>query len=88
MASQPSTWIFQDHRRNERTRPRVRRASGRDLSSVADLSGTGAHTARQDFGPPRRGSGRFLALIPNERIVRQAEFESADPAFAGTMTIT
>jgi uncharacterized protein YndB with AHSA1/START domain len=32
--------------------------------------------------------GRFLALIPNERIVQQAEFESADPAFAGTMTIT
>lgn len=32
--------------------------------------------------------GRFLELVPNERIVQSALFESDDPAFAGTMTIT
>lgn len=32
--------------------------------------------------------GRFLELIPDERIVQLVEFESKDPAFAGTMSIT
>jgi uncharacterized protein YndB with AHSA1/START domain len=32
--------------------------------------------------------GRFLKLVPNERIVEQVEFESDDPAFADAMTIT
>jgi len=32
--------------------------------------------------------GRFLKLVPDERIVEQVEFESDDPAFAGTMTLT
>ena len=32
--------------------------------------------------------GRFLELIPEEKIVEAIEFESTDPAFAGTMTIT
>ena len=32
--------------------------------------------------------GRFLELVPNKRIVELVEFESGDPAFAGTMTIT
>jgi len=32
--------------------------------------------------------GRFLDLIPDERIVQRGEFESDDPAFAGAMTIT
>jgi uncharacterized protein YndB with AHSA1/START domain len=31
--------------------------------------------------------GRFVELVPDERIVQQAEFESEDPAFAGSMTI-
>jgi uncharacterized protein YndB with AHSA1/START domain len=31
--------------------------------------------------------GRFVELVPGVRIVQQAEFESDDPAFAGTMTI-
>ncbi|MBS0528061.1 MAG: SRPBCC family protein [Proteobacteria bacterium] len=31
--------------------------------------------------------GRFLELIPNERVVEQVEFVSNDPAFAGQMTI-
>jgi uncharacterized protein YndB with AHSA1/START domain len=32
--------------------------------------------------------GRFLELIPNERIVESVEFESEDPAFAGEMKMT
>jgi uncharacterized protein YndB with AHSA1/START domain len=33
-------------------------------------------------------SGRFLELVPNRRIVQSVEFDSADPAFAGTMVMT
>jgi uncharacterized protein YndB with AHSA1/START domain len=32
--------------------------------------------------------GRFVELVPDRKIVEQAMFESEDPAFAGTMTIT
>jgi uncharacterized protein YndB with AHSA1/START domain len=32
--------------------------------------------------------GRFLELSPDERIVQQIQFDSVDPAFAGTMTMT
>lgn len=32
--------------------------------------------------------GRFVELVPDRRIVQRAEFESDDPAFAGTMTMT
>jgi uncharacterized protein YndB with AHSA1/START domain len=32
--------------------------------------------------------GRFLELVPGERIVQQVEFESEDPAFAGAMKMT
>ena len=32
--------------------------------------------------------GRFVELVPNERIVEVVEFETADPALRGEMTIT
>lgn len=32
--------------------------------------------------------GRFVELVPGRRIVEQVVFDSSDPAFAGTMTIT
>jgi uncharacterized protein YndB with AHSA1/START domain len=32
--------------------------------------------------------GKFLKLVPDERIVQLIEFESDDPAFAGEMTMT
>jgi uncharacterized protein YndB with AHSA1/START domain len=32
--------------------------------------------------------GRFLALVPNERVVEAIEFESDDPAMQGEMTIS
>jgi len=33
-------------------------------------------------------TGHFLELVPGRRITQSVEFESRDPAFAGTMTIT
>jgi uncharacterized protein YndB with AHSA1/START domain len=32
--------------------------------------------------------GRFVELVPNEKIVEAIEFESQDPGFAGEMTMT
>jgi len=32
--------------------------------------------------------GRFVELVPDEKIVEAVAFESDDPAFAGTMTVT
>ena len=31
---------------------------------------------------------RFLELVPDDRVVQAVDFESDDPAFAGTMTMT
>lgn len=31
---------------------------------------------------------RFVDLVPGTRVVQEVDFESADPAFAGTMTMT
>ena len=32
--------------------------------------------------------GRFLELVPDERVVEEFEFETGDPALRGTMTMT
>ncbi|SPM29180.1 SRPBCC domain-containing protein [Mycobacterium terramassiliense] len=32
--------------------------------------------------------GRFVELVPDERVVEELEFETADPAFAGAMRVT
>jgi len=32
--------------------------------------------------------GRFVELVPGRRVVEEVDFDSTDPAFAGTMTIT
>jgi hypothetical protein len=40
-------------------------------------------------GLPRvRRHDRFVTLVPNERIVEAVEFETADPAMQGEMTMT
>jgi uncharacterized protein YndB with AHSA1/START domain len=44
---------------------------------------TGKTTERTDIT-----SGRFVELVPGRRIVQTVEFESADPAFHGTMVMT
>ena len=46
-------------------------------------TGTGKSTAHTDTY-----HGSFVKLVPNERIVEVAEFETADPALRGEMTIT
>jgi len=46
-------------------------------------TGTGKTTAHTDTY-----HGRFVKLVPNEQIVEVDEFETADPALRGEMTIT
>ena len=45
-------------------------------------TGTGKTTAHTDTY-----HGRFVELVPNERVVEVVEFETADPALRGEMTI-
>lgn len=33
-------------------------------------------------------TGRFIELLPDTRIVEEVDFDTADPAFSGTMRIT
>lgn len=51
--------------------------------SYADGAGQGKSTANSDIVRVR-----FAELVPDERIVEAAEFESDDPAYAGIMMIT
>jgi uncharacterized protein YndB with AHSA1/START domain len=52
------------------------------------LTYSGAHAgAGKSSADADRVAGRFVELIPGERIVQTADFESDDPAFAGTMTM-
>ena len=46
-------------------------------------TGTGKTTAHTDTY-----HGRFARLVPNEQVVEGVEFETADPALRGEMTIT
>jgi uncharacterized protein YndB with AHSA1/START domain len=46
-------------------------------------TGTGKTTAQTDTF-----HGRFVKLVPNEQVVEAVEFETADPAMQGEMTIT
>lgn len=46
-------------------------------------TGTGKTTSHTDTY-----HGRFVTLVPNEQVVEVDEFETADPAMAGEMTIT
>lgn len=48
-----------------------------------ELDRTGKSAARTDTY-----HGRFARLVPNERVVEVLEFETADPALQGEMTIT
>jgi uncharacterized protein YndB with AHSA1/START domain len=46
-------------------------------------TGTGKTSAHTDTY-----HGRFVKLVPNERVVELVEFETSDPALQGEMTIT
>ena len=53
------------------------------------LTLTGEHATRgKTSANADTVEGRLVELIPGERIVQTADFESDDPAFAGTMTMT
>jgi uncharacterized protein YndB with AHSA1/START domain len=53
------------------------------------LTFTGEHaTAGKSSADADTVQGWLVELIPGERIVQTADFESDDPAYAGTMTMT
>ncbi len=55
------------------------------------MSFTYTDTAHSTHGKTSKSTdvfhGQFVELVPNKRIVELVEFESDDPAFAGTMTV-
>ena len=61
------------------------RVGGRFRISLTyeDAAGTGKTSARTDSY-----HGRFVDLVPGERVVQALEFETTDPAMQGEMTIT
>ncbi len=62
------------------TRAKAARFASR---SPTTPTGTGKTTAHTDTY-----HRRFVKLVPNEQVVRVVEFETADPALKGWMTIT
>ncbi len=58
------------------------RAGGRFQMTLTFASASGKSTAHTDVVV-----GRFVELVPRQRIVQAFEFDSPDPAFAGTMTM-
>lgn len=52
------------------------------------LEGEGHKAAGKTTERTDATHGTFLELVPGERIVQTVEFDSADPAFAGTMAMT
>jgi len=53
------------------------------------LTFTGAHaTAGKTSADADTVEGRLVELVPGQRIVQTADFESDNPAYAGTMTMT
>src|SRR4051812_19659616 len=53
------------------------------LTYAGAHDGRGKATADSDVV-----EARFVSLVPGERVVQEVEFESDDPSFAGTMTMT
>jgi uncharacterized protein YndB with AHSA1/START domain len=52
------------------------------------LEGDGHRLAGKTTDRTDIASGRFVELVPGRRIVQTVEFDSADPAFAGTMVMS
>lgn len=53
------------------------------LTLAANAPGHGKTTESEDVV-----AGRIVELVPNVRLVQTGDFDSDDPAFAGTMTMT
>jgi len=58
------------------------RIGGRFQMTLTFAAAPGKSTANSDVVV-----GRFVDLVPQQRIVQAFEFDSPDPAFAGTMTM-
>jgi uncharacterized protein YndB with AHSA1/START domain len=52
------------------------------------LQGEGHRVAGKTTERTDVTGGRFLQLVPGRRLVQTVDFESADPAFTGTMVMT
>jgi uncharacterized protein YndB with AHSA1/START domain len=79
-----SAWMFPDGMRIHihRFEPWVGGRFRISLTYEGDF-GVGKSSARTDTY-----HGRFVDLVPNERVVQALEFETADPSMQGVMTIT
>lgn len=70
--------------RMERFEPRVGGGYRMVLTySEPDAANPGKSTEDSDVV-----EGRFVELVPNERVVQEVVFEAEDPAFSGVMTMT
>jgi uncharacterized protein YndB with AHSA1/START domain len=79
-----SAWMFPDGMTIQihHFEPRVGGRFRISLTYEGDL-GVGKSSARTDTY-----HGRFVELVPNERVVETLAFETADPSMQGEMTIT
>jgi uncharacterized protein YndB with AHSA1/START domain len=68
------------------SRARVRPSRGRRAENLVDVR-LGRRTGKT-LGRTDTYHGRFVKLVPNELMVEIDEFETADPALRGEMTIT
>jgi len=79
-----STWMVPDGMTSEVHAFDAREGGAFRISLTYDSPGmAGKTTARTDTF-----HGRFVELVPNERVVEVVEFETADPTMRGEMTIT
>lgn len=79
-----STWMVPDGMTSEVHAFDAREGGAFRISLTYDSPGmAGKTTAHTDTF-----HGRFVELVPNERVVEVVEFETADPTMRGEMTIT
>lgn len=79
-----ATWMVPDGMTSEVHAFDAREGGGFRISLTYDApTGTGKTTARTDTF-----HGRFVTLVPDEQVVEVVEFETADPALRGEMTIS
>lgn len=77
-------WMVPDDMSSEIHALDPREGGGIRISLTYDAPGpAGKTTAQTDTW-----HGRYLELVPGERVVHTVEFETADPAMQGTMTVT
>jgi uncharacterized protein YndB with AHSA1/START domain len=79
-----ATWMVPDGMTSQVHTFEPREGGSFRISLTYDApTGTGKTTAHTDTF-----HGRFVTLVPNERVVEVVEFETPDPAMRGEMTIT